>query len=399
MSDLSYILVIEDDPFQQMVIESMIKKCDSIPVKSVSNGLLALQELKQAMPRLVVCDLHMPVMDGVDFLYELSKQIETPPVCILSSVEVEIQRSVLEMANKYGIDNVISVNKPLSVSKIEHALSLIERGLVKSKVKVDKSPLQFSSAELKSAIEQGEVQPFFQPQISSQTESIVSLEALARWVHPKHGLLSPFHFIEQLSEYNLDYELFKCMLSQSVVVASSLRKQGRALNISVNATPSDLLQEGFLPFVVELLKEHDFPTRLLTIEITETQVTKEEAKLLYIVSKLRINGIELAIDDFGTGNSSLSQLISSPFTELKIDLSFVKEMLTSEKHMAAVSSSIMLAKNLKLKTVAEGVETKEQAEKLSELGCDLMQGYYFYKPLSVDQLMTCLDTSTNKPRA
>ncbi|MGF1721035.1 EAL domain-containing protein [Vibrio kyushuensis] len=391
MSNLSYVLVIEDDPFQQAVIESMIQKCQVMTVKSVSNGFLALQKIKAEIPRLVICDLHMPVMDGVDFLYELSKESETPPVCILSSVDVEIQRSVVEMANKYGIENVISINKPLSIDKIENALSLIERGLAKSKSKVVKSPFQFSRLELTSALEQGEIQPFLQPQVDSHSQSIVSVEALARWDHPKHGLLSPFHFLDQISEHNLDYVLFKGIISQSISAASALRDKGQSLSVSVNATPSDLLQDGFLAFVLELLSKHDFPARLLTIEITETQVTKEEAKLLHIVSKLRINGIELAIDDFGTGNSSLSQLISSPFTELKIDLSFVKEMLTSDKHMAAVSSSIMLAKNLKLKTVAEGVETKEQAETLCQLGCDLMQGYYYYKPLSIESLLRCFD--------
>lgn len=385
-----FILVVEDDRFQQMIITSMVKKLVDLPVECVPDGLEALETVKKQVPSLIICDLHMPKMDGVDFIYELSKQNTYPSICILSSMDLNIQSAVIEMANCYGIKHMVSLKKPLTMEKLDSAIAALNVESLHNKVVGNSSAYQFTKQEITLAIESGAIQAYFQPQVEAGAGEIVSAEALVRWNHPEYGLLTPFHFLNQVSEQQMDYAVFQSMCNSALKFAATVRGLGGKITVSVNATPDDLMQEGLLEFILGMLSEYSLPAEYLTIEITETQAATEIGRLLHIATKLRINGIQLAIDDFGTGSSSLSQLISSPFTELKIDLSFVREMLRSDKHSVAVRASTLIAKELGLKIVAEGVETKQQADYLSGLGCDLLQGYYYSKPVSSKSLIQLL---------
>ena len=279
------------------------------------------------------------------------------------------------MAISYGLCSVTTLEKPVNRQQL---LSLLNKAdAMQSYVSGSKENYQFSDAELTDALNEGQLKPFFQPHINAQTQCVVGAEALVRWHHPEQGVLAPYQFLNRLMQLGLSYKLTLSMLDQVIKACASWWQQGLQYGVSINVSPSDLVNMNFAEDVFSLLSRHALPSHFLTIEVTETEISPHLAKSLETLSRLRIYGIKTSIDDYGTGHSSLTQLITSPFSELKIDQYFVHNMLHEYKHMIAVEATVLLAQALGLKIVAEGVETIEQARVLQKLGCDIFQGYYY----------------------
>ncbi|MFA0076897.1 EAL domain-containing protein [Vibrio artabrorum] len=247
--------------------------------------------------------------------------------------------------------------------------------------------VQFSPTEsdINVAFVNDQFDVYFQPQASIKSGRTVGLEALVRWNHSNYGILSPFYFLDVVHQVGRSYDLFKIVLEKALSAVKKLHESGYSLSVSVNVEALVLTECGFIQAVINALSKFAFPPSNLILELTEIRAPKRNCDLLKVMSRLRMKGIQLSIDDFGTGNSSLTRLVEGPFTELKIDMNFVKQMLRSYKHMAAVRSSIELAHSLNIKVVAEGVEVYDQFRQLQMLGCDLIQGFYFSKPLSMLQ--------------
>ena len=289
-----------------------------------------------------------------------------------------------------GMPDILSLNKPISKKQLEQLLlQLIEKMCIKKPL--ENSQFQLVDDEIITGLEQEQFVVFFQPHIEVETDIVSGAEALIRWQHPTRGLLTPYFFLEQLGKLSLSHRLTLQVLSASISACSRWHQQGLKFSISVNISPLDLVNSNFLGSVIDLLERHQLPAKFLTLEITESDIRLDMAKELEVMCRLRLHGINLSIDDFGTGFSSLSQLISSPFTELKVDQSFVQKMLTDNKSYAAVKASLQLGRDLGLKTVVEGVETKAEAKAIKELGCDLYQGWLYAPALAEsDFLSWCL---------
>ncbi len=246
--------------------------------------------------------------------------------------------------------------------------------------------------ELRKAIQNGGLQLHYQPQLMLASGRVERVEALARWQHPQFGPITPDEFISLAEDTGLIRPLTTWVLNEALRQCSEWNRLGVQLQVAVNLSPHNLL-DGALPGLLAGLLEHwQIDSRQLSLEITESAFMHEPARALEVVRRLHEMGLALSIDDFGTGYSSLAYLKRLPLSELKIDRSFVADMLEDDSDAMIVASTIDLAHDLGLAVVAEGVETAETQQALAMRGCDVIQGYHLSKPLPPQMLEAWLRT-------
>lgn len=247
--------------------------------------------------------------------------------------------------------------------------------------------------EVPRALSAGEFQPFYQPKVDIATRTVVGVEALARWIHPERGLISPAVFIPAVHRAGRMADLTRFMLERAGRDARAWIDAGLPVRqVAVNMPEALLASRTGLHTVKDTLERYDLEGSVFTLEITEDVLVSRAADTIQeVVAGLADLGARIAFDDFGTGFASLSHLREFTFHELKIDKSFVAQIGRSEANEQIVRSMIHLAKGLDRKVVAEGVETADQLRFLSDLGCDVAQGYFFAKPMADPELRRWLD--------
>jgi diguanylate cyclase len=238
-------------------------------------------------------------------------------------------------------------------------------------------------SELQHAIERSELELFYQAKVSIDAEKLYGVEALVRWRHPKHGFISPDEFIPLAERTRMIKQLTHWVLKEAFRHCADWHKQGIDLKISVNLSTKDLHDPELPDLIAGIAVVSGIKPEWIMLEITEGSVMNDPESALEIIERLHDMGYRFSIDDFGTGYSSLAYLKRMPLTELKIDKSFVKDILESDNDAVIVKATINLAHNLGLQVTAEGVESKEIMGRLKEYGCDIAQGYYLNDPLSV----------------
>jgi len=232
----------------------------------------------------------------------------------------------------------------------------------------------------------------YQPIVDIATGTTTSLEALVRWQHPELGLVPPIRFVPVAEQSTLIVDLGEHVLRQVCRQIAEWATEGVALvPISINVSPKQFEHSRLHDVVAALTKEYDVDPSMLAFEITEGAMMRDIEQHLGTLHALRRLGARIAVDDFGTGYSSLSYLKHLPIDALKIDRAFVRDMATDGNDAAIVTAIIGMAKSLGLRTVAEGVETLDQLERLRGLGCDSAQGFYFSKPMPVKACRTLLE--------
>ncbi|GAA1126319.1 hypothetical protein GCM10009582_24550 [Arthrobacter flavus] len=243
--------------------------------------------------------------------------------------------------------------------------------------------------ELRRAIEDGELCLFYQPQIDLISGQMNGFEALVRWDHPDRGLLAPSAFIDFAEESGLILPLGAWVINAAVAQQAAWHRSASErppVRMSINISAIQLNDPRLEEMVTEALERHGVAPGLLTLEVTETALTADPDAALRTLEILKALGVRLAIDDFGTGHSSLTYLKRFPIDELKIDRSFIAGLTTDSKDHAIVASCVQLAHATNLIAVAEGVETPTQLSALTELHCDLAQGYFYTRPMSAEDL-------------
>lgn len=240
-------------------------------------------------------------------------------------------------------------------------------------------------SELRRAIEQKEFVVHYQPKVNTQTNQVMGMEALVRWQHPEKGLLSPFYFIEIAENSGLIPAIGEWVIHEACRQNKEWQEQGLGnLKISVNVSPQQFSAKH-IERTIEAALSSGMDMQYLIIEITEGMLMGDEERAIEVMREIRKQGPMLSIDDFGTGYSSLSYLKRFPLNELKIDRAFIIDVPTKREDCAIVRAIVAMAHSLELIVVAEGIENIEQLEFLKEIGCDVIQGFYFSKPLSAEQ--------------
>lgn len=236
-------------------------------------------------------------------------------------------------------------------------------------------------ADLRLALQRGELVLHFQPKVDTHTLALSSAEALVRWQHPQRGLLMPGAFIDIAEQVGLMTELGNRVLALAVAQCRAWLDAGIRRPVAVNVSPSQFIDPGFVPHVLESLRRACVPAELLSIEITESIAMTDFEMNAQRLAVLRGAGVRVAIDDFGIGFSNLSQLARLSLDELKIDRSLINEIGHSPKSEAIIRAIVSMAHALGYRTIAEGIETLEQLAFLRELDCNALQGYLFGKPM------------------
>jgi diguanylate cyclase (GGDEF)-like protein len=240
--------------------------------------------------------------------------------------------------------------------------------------------------EARTALERGEFVLHYQPKVDLQRRLITGVEALVRWNHPQRGLLGPQEFIPQIEPTALVGPFTLHVIEQALGQMVAWRRRGIDLEMSVNLSARNLLDPELPEQIAELLRRHGIPPQRLTTEVTESAALVDPERAVAGLEALRSSGVGVSIDDFGTGNASIEYLATLPANELKIDRSFITNMLEDKRAEAIVRSTIDLARNLGLTVVAEGIETEAVMEHLATLGAQTGQGYVISRPLPAEEL-------------
>jgi EAL domain-containing protein (putative c-di-GMP-specific phosphodiesterase class I) len=240
--------------------------------------------------------------------------------------------------------------------------------------------------ELRDALSNRQLILHFQPKFRLGDKVPLAAEALVRWQHPERGLIPPAEFIPLLERCGLVGDLTRYVLEASVEECARWNRAGMPLSVAVNLSARNLLDEDLPRFVLECLSRHDLPTRRLICEITETAVFSRSPIAASVLDQLRAAGIALSLDDFCTGYSSLSLLRERTIDEIKIDRSFVADLGVEPRATEIVTALIELAHRCDILVTAEGIETREQQQLLTTLGCDQAQGYLLARPMPAEQV-------------
>jgi diguanylate cyclase len=248
--------------------------------------------------------------------------------------------------------------------------------------------------DLRHAVRKGELFVVYQPIVAMSDQQVLGMEALVRWLHPTLGIIMPERFIPIASESDLINEIGTWVLDEALHQLAICRKMPHMnhLTVSVNLSVQQLFDGLLVQRAGRMLAAHGLPASSLCLELTESEIMKDSESAIDTLIGLRRLGITLAIDDFGTEYSSLSYLQRMPFDVLKIDRSFVEPLNESDTASESLVAAIVaMANALGIRTVAEGVETIDQASRLQNIGCEVAQGYMYARPTRVDQLLDALN--------
>jgi len=249
--------------------------------------------------------------------------------------------------------------------------------------------------DLRNALRDNQLKLHYQPKLDLRNHHIIGAEALARWIHPQHGFIPPDQFIEIAERTGLIKELTRWVLETAVQQCAHCHANGWRMKISANLSAINLHDEELVPLIASLLERHRLPARNLVVEITETAMMADPARAKTQLQKLDTLGVSISIDDFGTGYSSLGHLRQLPVDEIKIDKSFVMDMIASEDDASIVRATIGLAHDLGLEVVAEGVEDETILKQLTDMGCDIAQGYHIAHPMPAADFLAMLEEAGN----
>ncbi|HVC46103.1 MAG TPA: EAL domain-containing response regulator [Terracidiphilus sp.] len=388
MTPAERIVVIDDDDVILKIVsaaaEAMLLEC------AAARHAEQLTELLTPDTRLILLDLVMPNMDGIEVLRLLGERRCRAGIVLMSGIDKRVIETAKMMARSLGLTVVGHLQKPFPITALTTLLETHISGN-QPELPAEEEMEPYPDEDLRRALERGEIVNYYQPQIRFSTGEVVGLEALARWNHPERGIVMPDDFIERTEQLGLMDKLCWHTVDRGLAELKRFAdSDGNMPRLSLNVSVTSLRDLRFPDIFLDLATRHGVPATSLAVEITETGLVDELARMLDVLTRLRMRQIQLSIDDFGTGYSMMRQLQNVPAIELKIDKSFVQSMDTSLSDRVMVEKIIEMGHELNMEVVAEGVETQMQYELLRQKGCDTMQGFLYCRALSADRLVEWL---------
>jgi EAL domain-containing protein (putative c-di-GMP-specific phosphodiesterase class I)/CheY-like chemotaxis protein len=378
------VLVIDDDAAFGRLVRRIAQPM-GIEV-ATSDGADCIEQLRRCRPGIIILDLQMPGIDGIEILRGLAAEQCAARIHLASgSVDDRTLDRAAQLALERGLDIGPVLRKPLTVESLRAVLG----AAAPAAPAVADRPAAgcLSAAELAQAIGAGQLFLHYQPQLDLPQGRIDAAEALVRWRHPTRGIVPPDRFIPLAEETGLIEPLTERVIASALAAAGEWRRRGCPLGISINISGHNLRDVGLPDRVGRSCEKFDVPPQSVTLELTESDVMADAVEAMDVLVRLRVKGFQLSVDDFGTGYSSLVRLRRMPFSELKIDRSFVAKLLDDPECSTIVDAIIRLAQKLRLKCVAEGVESAPVLDLLRRLGCDGAQGYYIGRPASAEAVV------------
>lgn len=384
------ILVLEDEPFQRLIAVTALRQLGLERIHEAADGAEALARLEACGGvDIALCDMRMSGMDGAAFLRHASEAGVVRSVILSSEVDAEVRQAISAMTRCLGLQFLGDLGKPFD---LDRAAAMIARHNDESAKAAaarqgpDSPPLD----DILRGLDRGEFEAWFQPKFHLGNETLQGAEVLARWRHLQRGVLAPSQFLPTMEAHDLIDRLFWQLFAQGLALQQDLARSGRRVNLAFNLQPRQLSDQRLVERIGTVLADAGLPGEGLTFELTETGMLEAPAASLESLVRLRLLGCGLAMDDFGAGYSSLDRLCELPFSQLKLDASFVRKLPSQPRSGAVISSAVALAESVGMTLVVEGVETPEQRDRLLALGCQVAQGYLFARPQDRDAFLALL---------
>ncbi|MGE0115987.1 MAG: EAL domain-containing protein [Steroidobacteraceae bacterium] len=376
VSARNVLLVVDDDP-ELLALIAEIGKRSGYSVVTADSGGAFRQAVAQDQPDLVILDLQMADMDGVEGLRHLAATASKADVLLLSGMDSKVLGTARQFGLSLGLRMLDALQKPVRMRELEAYLL---------KCNGERAPL--TGDEFRRAIAEYELVLHYQPILhhAEHTWAVGTVEALVRWQHPQRGLLYPAQFLPLVEHENLMAEMTDFVLTESLRQVGHWHACGLHVGLAVNLAARTVSDLNFPDRLSQVLREYGVPPAYLCFEVTEAASVGDQELVLDSFARLRLRGVELALDDFGVGTSSVTQLYKMPYSSIKIDRALIAETNHSQQARTVVSALVDLGHKLSLSVCAEGVETQAAFERVSRLGCDRVQGDYISKPVTAVEL-------------
>lgn len=386
------VLIVDDSRLQRKSAEQCLMAFGVEHIFAAANGREALTFLQEAHspPAVMLLDLEMPVLDGIEVLQQLATQAYAPAIILVSSSDEVLISAVAAMAEALHLPLLGAFRKPLHPAALAAALAGFA-GLERQSAPAQIASADIAVADLTEAIAQHLIVPFYQPKIALDPPALAGLEVLARWTHKRHGQISPGQFIPCAEQNDLIGALTLSILDQVLDDMVAWNQQGLAVAVAINLSAVSLTDPSLANSIIQRVAQREVPPQQLCFEITESALVIDLPSALATISRLRLKGFGCSIDDYGTGFSSLQQLSRLPFSELKIDRSFVRHAPRRQHLRNILGSAIDMGRRLGIATVAEGVEHETELRLLQSLGCKQAQGFLFAYPMPGCDLLQWLE--------
>ncbi len=388
---MNRIFIVDDDSLTCNLLKTIVKPIfENVETFQHPRAFLTLSLQKKDI---IILDLMMPDMDGIEVIRHLAGQKSKASLILISGYDSGVLHSAETLAVSCGLNVISTFTKPINTESLScfltsqsNKLAQIERVSTNNdSARPGKFDFIPTEQDLRNAIENKQLILYYQPQVNMKTEALHGAEVLVRWLHPEFGLIFPDKFIALAEQTGLIEQLSEEVIHLAVKQSVHWQKLNRATRLSINISAQNITSLKLPEQLRMLVKEYEIDPSMIVLELTESALMDSEVTSLDIFTRFRLKGFQLSIDDFGTGYSSLSQLHKIPFTELKIDQSFVTNMKQEKESAAIVETCIMLAHKLNMEVVAEGIEDKATWDLLLTEGCDIAQGYYIARPMPAEQ--------------
>ena len=385
--DQRRVLIVDDDQLQQQTLTRRLRAL-GIAADTAATLPVAATCLARTRYDAVLLDLSLGDSDGISLFQTVRDSQCDPAVIIVSGLEERVRSASSRLAEGMGLRIAGSLRKPVTQDDLRQALGSLPKRATPRRLAAQAPPTAHDLAE---ALRLRAIGVQYQPKISLSDGSVVGVEALARWPHPTMLPVPPDVFIPLAEQCGLIIPLTIHVLRESLWACRRWRRRHPNCTVAVNISPLVLADPGWPEEIDRLLQESGLVPGALVAEITESTVIQHPLIPAEVLTRLRIKGIGLSIDDFGTGHSSLLSLLRLPFSELKIDKSFVVHCDTDPEAWKITRATISMARELGLSVVAEGVETPVIAQMLRDAGCHVGQGWLFARAMPEAELGPWLD--------
>lgn len=395
----SRVLILEDQPFQRGYLANLLNGAPGVITHTCGDATNAVAMCELFDYDLVITDLMMPQMDGIQFIQALSQNQHHPKLALISSASPRMLTSARLMAESLGMTVLGSLPKPVTQPDMDDLLVYLQQATHAESLltPVADMPVTASRARLHDAIASDEITAWFQPKKSLASGQVVAAEALVRWSHPQLGTLTAGRFMPLIEAQGLESSLLRHVLVASVKAQARWRDQGFRIPVSINLPPHLLKRPSLPDELLELTLAHGGRPADVCFELMESSSTPHVSDYYAGACRLRMKGFGLAQDDFGQGLSSVHNLVSTPFTEVKIDRALVHGCARDPALHSALATVIALGNRLGLNIVAEGVETDEELATLRKLGCTQVQGFLISRAVPADAFGSLLCREQQAP--
>jgi EAL domain-containing protein (putative c-di-GMP-specific phosphodiesterase class I) len=378
-------LVVDDDPLMTELIAMLLRDCGFVQIDIADGGHAALEHLSRSTADLLICDLNMPGMDGVQLMSRIAALEQRPAIILVSGEHSRILDSSRQFAEAKQLTLLGVLRKPVAREPLISLLDLYRPQTELPRADPVHAPLD--AAYLSESIGNGAVRLLYQPKMDLRSGGMVGVEALLHWTHPTSGILPSALVVDAAEQCGLIDELTLAVLARATRDRRTAAEKGVFLDFAINVSLKNLHHANIVERMLDAVAAGLGEPSDFTLEITETHLVDDLARILEPLLRLRLFGFKISLDDYGTGASSMQLLSQLPSTELKIDRSFVTAAPKSAQGRAFMQSAVELALQMGQSIVAEGIETEEQRALALELGCQVGQGYLFSRPLPFEELM------------